>query len=111
DRDLDLTAGGTGAAIGQVHHRLVDHAAEAQPRRGRTGTCEDRPGDWRAERAFDRDEGPSARLSKGHEGRQAGRDGSVRRAVARDPEMTGMVLDLVPDEARMKVAAGEGYAT
>src|ERR671937_899023 len=25
--------------------------------------------------------------------------------------MTGMVLDLVPDEARMKAAAGEGYAT
>ena len=25
--------------------------------------------------------------------------------------MTGMVLDLVPDEARMKQAAGEGYAT
>jgi argininosuccinate lyase len=25
--------------------------------------------------------------------------------------MTGMVLDLVPDEARMKTAAGEGYAT
>jgi argininosuccinate lyase len=25
--------------------------------------------------------------------------------------MTGMVLDLTPDEARMKVAAGEGYAT
>ncbi len=25
--------------------------------------------------------------------------------------MTGMVLDLEPDEARMKVAAGEGYAT
>jgi len=25
--------------------------------------------------------------------------------------MTGMVLDLVPDEARMKEAAGEGYAT
>lgn len=25
--------------------------------------------------------------------------------------MTGMVLDIVPDEARMKVAAGEGYAT
>ncbi len=25
--------------------------------------------------------------------------------------MTGMTLDLVPDEARMKVAAGEGYAT
>jgi argininosuccinate lyase len=25
--------------------------------------------------------------------------------------MTGMVRDLVPDEARMKLAAGEGYAT
>ena len=25
--------------------------------------------------------------------------------------MTGMVLDLVPDEDRMKAAAGEGYAT
>jgi len=25
--------------------------------------------------------------------------------------MTGMVLDIVPDEARMRVAAGEGYAT
>ena len=25
--------------------------------------------------------------------------------------MTGMVADLVPDEARMKAAAGEGYAT
>jgi argininosuccinate lyase len=25
--------------------------------------------------------------------------------------MTGMVADIVPDEARMKLAAGEGYAT
>jgi argininosuccinate lyase len=25
--------------------------------------------------------------------------------------MTGMVLDIVPDEARMKLAAGEGYTT
>jgi argininosuccinate lyase len=25
--------------------------------------------------------------------------------------MTGMVADLVPDQARMKLAAGEGYAT
>src|SRR5258706_15771883 len=25
--------------------------------------------------------------------------------------MTGMVIDLVPDETRMKAAAGEGYAT
>src|SRR5256885_3195527 len=27
------------------------------------------------------------------------------------PAMTGMVIDLMPDEARMKAAAGEGYAT
>ena len=33
----------------------------------------------------DRDEGSSAGLSKGHAGGQAGRDGSVRRAVAGDP--------------------------
>jgi argininosuccinate lyase len=25
--------------------------------------------------------------------------------------MTGMVIDMVPDEARMKLAAGEGYTT
>ena len=35
--------------------------------------------------AADRDEGPAARLSKGHAGGQAGRDGGVCRAVAGDP--------------------------
>ena len=69
----------------QVHHRLLDHAAEAQSRRRRTGARQDRPGDRRADRAADRDEGPAAGLSKGHAGGQAGRDGSVRRAVAGDP--------------------------
>ena len=85
DRDLDLAAGWPGAAVRQVHHRLLDHAAEAQSRRGRTGARQDRPGDRRADRAADRDEGPAARLSKGHAGGQAGRDGGVRRAVAGDP--------------------------
>ena len=78
DRDLDLAAGRPGAALRQVHHRLLDHAAEAQSRCGRTGARQDRPGDRRAHRAVDRDEGPAARLSKGHAGGQAGRDGSVR---------------------------------
>ena len=32
DRDLDLAAGRPGAAVRQVHHRLLDHAAEAQSR-------------------------------------------------------------------------------
>ena len=30
NRDLDFAAGGFGAAFRQVHHRLLDHAAEAQ---------------------------------------------------------------------------------
>ena len=34
----------------QVHHRLLDHAAEAQSRRRRTGARQDRPGDRRADR-------------------------------------------------------------
>ena len=63
--------------IRQVHHRLLDHAAKAQSRCGRTGARQDRPGDRRAHRAVDRDEGIAARLSKGHAGGQAGRDGSV----------------------------------
>ena len=71
--------------IRQVHHRLLDHAAEAQSRCGRTGARQDRPRHRRAHRAADRDEGPAARLSKGHAGGQAGRDGGLRRAVARDP--------------------------
>ena len=85
DRDLDLAAGRAGATVRQVHHRLLDHAAEAQPRRRRTGARQDRPGDRRADRAADRDEGPAARLSKGHAGGQGGRDGGVRRAVAGGP--------------------------
>ena len=43
DRDLVLAARGAGAAVGSLHHRLLDHAAEAQPRRGRTGARQDRP--------------------------------------------------------------------
>src|SRR6202163_2657149 len=34
--------------------------------------------------------------------------GALSLAIA---AMTGMVADLVPDQARMKAAAGEGYAT
>ena len=42
DRDLDIAAGRAGAAFRQVHHRLLDHAAEAQSRCGRTGARQDR---------------------------------------------------------------------
>src|SRR4029079_3117899 len=45
---------------------------------------------------------------------QEAKQGAVEAFAARAlaiRAMTGMVLDLVPDEARMKAAAGDGYAT
>ena len=45
DRDLDLAAHRPGQAVRQVHHRLLDHAAEAQSGRRRTGARQDRPRD------------------------------------------------------------------
>ena len=84
DRALDLAAGRPGQAVRQVHHRLVDHAAEAQSGCGRTGARQDRPHHRRADGAADRDEGPAAHLSKGHAGGQGRRHGRVRRAVAVD---------------------------
>ena len=54
----------------RVHDRQLDHAAKAQPRRRRAGARQDRPAQRRACRAADGDEGPAARLSKGHAGGQ-----------------------------------------
>ena len=84
DRDLDLAAHRPRQAVGQVHHRLLDHAAEAQSGRRRTGARQDRPHHRRAHRAADRDEGPAARLCQGHAGGQGGRHGRARRALAVD---------------------------
>ena len=70
DRDLDLAAGRADQALRQVHHRLLDHAAEAQSGRGRAGARQDRPRGRRAQRDADGDEGPAARLSEGHAGGQ-----------------------------------------
>ena len=91
--------------------RLVDHAAEAQPRCRRTGARQDRPRDRRADRVADRDEGPAAGLSKGHAGGQAGRDGSVRRAVAGDPGDDRNGCRHGAGRGADESAAGEGYAT
>ena len=63
-------------AVGRVHHRQLDHAAEAQPGRGRAGAGEDRARHRRAGRAADGDEGPAARLCQGHAG---GQGAGVRR--------------------------------
>src|SRR5207237_9432 len=108
DRDLDLAAGRPGAAVGQVHHRLLDHAAEAQSGCGRTGTRQDRAGDRRAHRALDRDEGPAARLSKGHAGRQGGREGVALHEVPLkamrevEPKITAEVFNVLSVEASVK---------
>ena len=80
-------------------HRLVDHAAEAQPRRGRTGARQDRPRGRPPDGAADADEGPAAGLQQGQPGRQGaavrhrghaarhaahhGRDGGRHRRQAR----------------------------
>ncbi len=63
-----------------LHHRLLDHAAEAQSRRRRTGARQDRPDRRRAHRPAHGDEGPAARLFQGHAGGQGAR---VRRLSTR----------------------------
>ena len=65
-------------ALRPLHHRLLDHAAEAQPRRRRAGARQDRPHHRRADRAARRDEGPAARLFEGHAG---GQGAGLRRAA------------------------------
>ena len=77
DRQLDLAAMGLRAALRQIHHRLLDHAAEAEPRRGRAGARQDRAHRRRLPGAADGDEGPAARLCQGH---ARGQGAGVRRA-------------------------------
>ena len=78
DRAVDDAAVRLRQALRRVLDRLVDHAAEAQPRRRRTGARQDGPRRRRADRPADGDEGPAARLCQGHAGGQGRR---VRRAA------------------------------
>ncbi len=71
-RGVDLGAVRFRAPVGRLHHRLVDHAAEAQPGRRRTRAREIRSGHRRADGSPHRDEGPAARLFEGHAGGQGG---------------------------------------
>ena len=57
-------------AVGQLLHRLLDHAAEEEPRRRRTGARQDRPRHRPSGRPADGDEGHAADLWQGHAGRQ-----------------------------------------
>uniref|UniRef100_A0A0N4ZZD2 LigA n=1 Tax=Parastrongyloides trichosuri TaxID=131310 RepID=A0A0N4ZZD2_PARTI len=61
-------------------HRLVHHAAEAQPRRRRTGAGQDGPHQRRPDRPDHGDEGPAAGLFQGHAGGQAAGLRGLRRA-------------------------------
>ena len=92
DRALVLGAVRFRSAVGRLHHRLIDHAAEAQPGRRRVGARQDRPRHRRPGRAADGDEGPAAGLCQGHAGGQgAGVPGDRRhqpvagRAGRHDP--------------------------
>ena len=70
DRDLDDAAVRLREALGSLHDRLVDHAAEAQPRRCRTGARQGRAHRGRLSKSRHRDEGVAARLFEGHAGGQ-----------------------------------------
>ena len=58
------------AASRRLHHRQLDHAAEAQSRRRRAGARQGRAAHRHARRAARGDEGPAARLCQGHAGGQ-----------------------------------------
>ncbi len=80
DRDLVVAAHRPDPAVGQIHHRLVDDAAEAQSRRRRTRSRQDRPHRRRADRAPSGDQGPAARVSERFARGQGRRDRCDRRA-------------------------------
>ena len=63
-------------------HRQLDHAAEEEPRRGRTGARPCRADRRLPHRADGDDEGPAARLFEGHAGRQAAGVRGRRRCSA-----------------------------
>ena len=98
-------------AVGQVHHRLLDHAAEAQPRRGRTGARQDRPHHRRATALLIVMKGlPLAYQKDMQEDKEGAMDALVALlAVRRGDDRHG-----ARHEARrgaMKAAAGDGYST
>jgi argininosuccinate lyase len=104
-------------------HRQLDHAAEAQPRRGRAGARQERPRDRPPDGAADADEGPAADLQQGQPGGQGAavrhrrHAGGTLRIMA---EMVGGSVDpatgarsggLRVKADAMRRAAQRGYAT
>ena len=111
DRDLVLAARRLHPAVRQVHHRLVDHAAEAQSGRRRAGARQDRPHLRRAAGLLVVMKGlPLAYQKDMQEDKEAAMDAlSALMLVHRRDGRHG--ADMVPDAERMKAAAGAGYAT
>ena len=99
-------------ALRQVHHRLVDHAAEAQPGRGRAGARQDRPHHRRAQRLLIVMKGlPLAYAKDMQEDKEGAMDAlAALSLVAGGDDRHGRATSM-PDARRMKKAAGEGYAT
>ena len=62
--------------VGRLHHRQLDHAAEAQSRRRRADARQGRPHRRRLRGALHHPEGPAAHLRQGHAG---GQGAAVRR--------------------------------
>ena len=83
DRDLVQRRLRLYQAVGPLHHRLVDHAAEAEPGCRRACAREGWAHRRGIRRAAYRDEGPAARLLQGYAGGQGGSVLGHRRAVAR----------------------------
>ena len=68
--ELDVAPGRLHRPVGPLLHRLVDHAAEEEPRRARAGPRQDRSRLWPPDGAAHADEGAAAGLQQGQPGRQ-----------------------------------------
>ena len=88
-----------------LHHRLLDHAAEEEPRRRRAGPRQGRADHRVARRAADGDEGPAAGLFQGHAG---GQGAGLRRRRRADAGARGDDRHGRRPGARAGAAAGGG---
>ena len=94
-------------------HRLVDHAAEEEPRRARARARQDRPRRRPPDRPARADEGPAARVQQGQPGRQGAAVRHRRHArghAARSSPTSSRPASRSTRRA-MRAAAREGYAT
>ncbi len=82
DRHLDDAAVRLHQAHRRLHHRLVDHAAEEEPRRRRAGARQGRSPAGLLHPARRGDEGPAADLFEGHAGGQGPHLRGLRRPGA-----------------------------